>query len=131
MSQIARTRAEAEQLDFSFSTYEAWRHIAALVDGYALAEAMGTSGTEWANQRIQEYEQMGRWDLPAVELAMMLFLISRSMRFNWGTEPFDMIDSILHELAKQTGQTYVTDPQTRERVLNDTSNNPPMRESQP
>jgi hypothetical protein len=126
MNQRASTRAEAEAQTFTVPpTYDGWHQFAALLDGYAVLKDMGIENWgEWHRAQLDAYDKSGSWQTDLVGLRILLFLTARGMRFAWGAEPFDRIDSLLHEIAGRTGQRYTTDTAIRERVLNDTSNMP-------
>ena len=120
----AETRAASARLNFTFSGYNDWSRLGHTVNGYALCDEMGVAWGDWWHSQVARYEATGRWDIPVVEMVMILFFQARSRRFVWGPDPFDLIDSLLHAIAEKTGQIYVTDPELRQRVISDMSNYP-------
>ena len=119
-SEVAGTRAAAEAQEIVLpKNYEQWSEFAYLLNGYKVAEDMGFDLLEWQSKRLAEYEATGRWNANVLELRLLLFAQARAARFSWG-EPFDLVDSLLHELARQTGQHYETDSALRTRYQNQT-----------
>lgn len=117
---VAQTRAEAEAQELVLpNQYEQWSEFAYLLNGYKIAEEMGFDLMEWRSKRLAEYEATGKWNANILELRLLLFAQARAAHFSWG-EPFDMVDSLLRELARQTGQHYETDSASRAHYQNQT-----------
>jgi hypothetical protein len=109
---------DAEKLDLKFSTYPDWWNLAGQVQGYKLCEEIGVEWGAWWREQKAKHSESGKWENTTLELIAILFFQSRKTKFNGGfSEDFDIIDSILHEIATRTGQQYDTDLALRDKIL--------------
>jgi hypothetical protein len=105
----AQTWQEAEQLErFTIYDYADWHHIAKLVNGYELAKQKGQPLKLWGREQHLNWRNTKQWNLGLIELLMMLFYFWSQEHMTGGTSWGEETDSILHEIARLTGQKYVT-----------------------
>ncbi len=103
-----------------FSEYHEWHDIAYIIDGYEILKEMGFHDSQaqvgWKKEKFRMYERDQKWNLSTIELLILLFLEDRRIRFVIAGEKFDVINSLLIEVAQQTNNNYEPNEETRKYI---------------
>jgi hypothetical protein len=107
---MAETSAEAQAqtLKLPQNIDGDWRGFAGLMDGNQIAQEMGLDFHSWGQSQEEKYQNSGCWELPLLELRLMLFYEFRADHMTGWTyhERDSLVDSLLQSLSEKLGQPY-------------------------
>lgn len=71
---------------------------------------------KWFYEKIDYWKVHGRWNLELVELIIVLYLHHNEMRFDPAGQNYDLINSVLVEIAEQTNNSYQPNEEDRKWI---------------
>ena len=119
-------RAEAEKQRVNIPTrgepFADWRSFAQTVDGDALfGELSGTEQQEW-KEYVTEFRESGHWNGDLLGLRILLFQEANNLHYLGNVRTamlskYELVENMLHEIARLTGQNYESDPKNYAEVV--------------
>lgn len=115
-----KTLHDLEKIPVEFSHYFDWQDLARSIDGYTIFREMELPSKTEVHQfwlsRKRFWKESGMWKLPLGELLLVLFMEWRKLRFVSGGEDYDIVNSLLIDIAQKTGNYYEPKEQDCQRV---------------
>lgn len=114
------TLEELQNTKVSLTSYFEWEDLARSIDGYTIFKELGLLNKEavhgfWLSRK-RAWTANGNWKLPLEELLLVLFMEWRKLRFVTGGENYEVINSLLIEIAELTSISYKPDINDQELV---------------
>jgi len=107
--------------EIQFADFYDWVNVAYYIDLRELMKELPDLYSArrydvWLYEKIDYWKSNGRWDLDVVRLIVVLYLHHQELRFVTGGLKYELINSVLMELAEQTDNVYQPRQEDREWV---------------